>query len=190
MGKNMNISPTTIPGAYVIAAKPLFDERGVFVKVLHAETFAHANLQSDFAESYYSVSKRDVVRGMHFQSPPHAHVKLVYVSRGKIMDVILDIRKGSPTYGQHVVVELSEENRSMVYVPIGCAHGFRALEDDTCVTYLQTSSYAPTSDHGVRADSFGCSWGVTKPIQSQRDKEFPTLAELNTPFNYQSDENV
>ena len=190
MGKNMNISPTTIPGAYVIAAKPLFDERGVFVKVLHAETFAHANLQSDFAESYYSVSKRDVVRGMHFQSPPHAHVKLVYVSRGKIMDVILDIRKGSPTYGQHVGVELSEENRSMVYVPIGCAHGFRALEDDTCVTYLQTSSYAPTSDHGVRADSFGCSWGVTKPIQSPRDKEFPTLAELNTPFTYQSDENV
>lgn len=186
----MNISPTTIPGVYVIAAKPLLDERGVFVKVLHAETFSKANLRSDFVESYYSVSKKGVIRGMHFQSPPHAHVKLVYVSRGKIMDVILDIRKDSPTYGQHVVVELSDENRNMVYAPIGCAHGFLALEDDTCVTYLQTSAYAPTSDSGVRADSFGCAWGVAEPIQSQRDKAFPTFAELNTPFTFQSNQNV
>lgn len=190
MGQHMNISPTTIPGVYVVAAKPLFDERGVFVKVLHAETFAHANLRSDFVESYYSVSKKDVVRGMHFQSPPHDHVKLVYVTRGKIMDVILDIRKGSPTYGQHVALELSEENRNMAYVPIGCAHGFRALQDDSCVTYLQTSAYAPTSDFGVRADSFGCSWGVAEPIQSARDKAFPALAELNTPFTFQNDQNV
>jgi len=186
----MNISPIIIPSVFVIAAKPLFDERGVFVKVLHAETFSKANLRSDFAESYYSVSKKDVVRGMHFQSPPHDHVKLVYVTRGKIMDVILDIRKGSPTYGQHVAVELSEENRNMVYVPIGCAHGFRALQDDTCVTYLQTSAYAPASDFGVRIDSFGCSWGITEPIQSARDKAFPTLAELNTPFTFQGDQNV
>jgi len=180
----MNITPTTLAGLYIIETAPLLDDRGIFVKTFNREVFASAGLRSDFVESYYSVSKKNAIRGMHYQAPPHDHVKLVYVTRGKILDVVLDIRKGSPTYGKCVTVELSEENRTMVYVPLGCAHGFLSLQGNSCVTYLQTSTYAPDHDRGVRFDSFGKDWGIAQPILSARDQAFPTLRDLQSPFTY------
>ncbi len=180
----MNFKETKLAGLYVIETNILPDERGLFVKVFTKNLFEAAGLSADFQESYYSISKRGVIRGMHFQSPPTDHAKLVYVTRGTITDVILDIRAGSPTYGQYVSVELSEENRYLAYVPPGFAHGFAARTDEATVTYVQTSMYSPDHDQGIRADSFSFDWEITHPIQSKRDQTFPALADFKTPFTF------
>ncbi len=122
---------------------------------------------------------------MHFQIPPAAHVKLVYVTSGIILDVVLDIRKGSPTYGKYISAELSEKNRKMMYIPIGCAHGFLSLKNNSCVIYLQTTMYSKDNDAGIHIDSFGMDWGVSSPIMSTRDQAFPALQEFKTPFKFQ-----
>lgn len=180
----MNSIPTQLPGVYIIEPKASRDERGEFVKVFHQDTFLQQHFATHFVESYYSTSKKDVIRGMHFQIPPQDHAKLVYVTAGMILDVILDIRKGSSTYGQYITVELSEQNRQLVYIPQGCAHGFLSLKDDTCVTYMQTSMYSPEHDRGIKFDSFGMTWNVEKPIMSQRDVAFPSFTEFTSPFTF------
>lgn len=178
----MKVTETKLPGVYIIEP-PLFeDERGQFIKIFNAEAFAEHLLDSNFAESYYSTSKKGVIRGMHFQTPPKAHTKLVYVTHGRITDVILDIRKGSSTYGHYITTELSTDNRHMMYIPPGFAHGFLALEDDSLVVYLQTTGYSKEHDAGVRFDSFGFDWGVEHPLVSSRDQSFPTLEEFDSPF--------
>ncbi len=180
----MTIAPTTLPGVFVIEARSLPDERGTFVKIFHRDTFAKAGLDFMPAESYYSTSKTNVIRGMHFQSPPQAHSKLVYVTHGRILDVVLDIRVGSPTYGKYAEVELSAENCKAMFVPIGFAHGFLSMATDSCVTYVQTTQYSPEHDRGVRFDSFGKDWGVSQPILSTRDQAFPSLQNLESPFTF------
>jgi dTDP-4-dehydrorhamnose 3,5-epimerase/CDP-3, 6-dideoxy-D-glycero-D-glycero-4-hexulose-5-epimerase len=182
MGGSMNVVQTELDGVQILEPKIFRDDRGEFVKTFNREIFTELGLPFELAESYYSTSKKDVIRGMHFQTPPHAHTKIVYVSYGSITDVILDVRKDSATYGKFVTVSLSDENRKMVYIPIGFAHGFIAHQDDTCVEYLQTSGYAPHNDGGVRFDSFGMDWGVDEPIMSDRDKAFPALPEFESPF--------
>ncbi len=134
---------------------------------------------------YYSVSSKGVLRGMHFQTPPSAYAKLVYVSHGRVLDVALDIRKGSPTYGKALAKELSLEAATALYLPSGFAHGFLSLEDGSVVNYAQTAGYDPAHDGGIRLDSFGFDWGVASPILSDRDKTFPTLAAFDSPFDYE-----
>lgn len=178
----MQIEETKIAGLKLIRLNEFKDNRGSFIKTFNNDLFLSHGLDVDFKESYYSISAIDVIRGMHFQIPPADHTKLVYVNTGAILDVILDIRPDSNTFGQYISLEINSKNQILVYIPKGCAHGFRSLADDTMVTYMQTSCYNNACDKGIRYDSFGMDWGIKNPIMSGRDLEFPTFSE--TKFNF------
>lgn len=122
---------------------------------------------------------------MHFQMPPHDHAKIVYVTNGSIIDVILDIRNGSPTFGKYFECELSATNGLIIYIPIGCAHGFLSLEDASCVIYSHSTTYMPDSDSGIHYDSFGFNWGINKPIISDRDHKLVAFEDFESPFAYE-----
>ncbi|UTY33210.1 dTDP-4-dehydrorhamnose 3,5-epimerase family protein [Treponema putidum] len=166
---------TEISGLFVLSNTIFLDERGNFKKVFTKNEFAHLNLEFDFKELYYSINKKNVIRGMHFQSPPHDHIKMVYVTQGTITDVCLDIRKKSKTYGKYFSIELSGEDENYLYIPKGVAHGFAARTDNAIVHYVQTSCYNKEHDCGIHYASFGYNWNVTSPIVSARDKMFPDI---------------
>ena len=178
----MKLDPTKIPGVLILEQSVFKDCRGAFVKFFSKSMFESHGLEFEFAESYYTRSREDVIRGMHFQTPPHDHAKLVTVIQGTILDVVLDLRKGSPTFGQYETFELSRENRKSIYIPRGCAHGFTALSEMAVAYYMVTSEYSPDHDSGVRYDSFGFNWPVADPIISERDKAFPPVCDFNSPF--------
>ena len=178
----MTIERTPIEGLYVLHTDNFRDNRGSFMKLFNRDFFAEHGLATDFCEFYYSVNKKDVVRGMHFQTPPADHVKLVYVSRGHIMDAVVDIRKNSATYGQVFTREMDADKGEYLYIPKGLAHGFVSLEDDTIVNYAQTSCYDREHDCGIDSMSVGINWGVAEPIRSGRDLTFPALKDFNSPF--------
>lgn len=180
----MKFQETKIVGTYIIENCRLDDERGDFLKVYHEPTFSDKGIDPSFKEVFFSISHKDVIRGMHFQNPPHQHAKLIYIPHGSVIDVVLDIRRGSATYGEFMAVELSRDNCRALFLPEGCAHGFLSLEDDTNVTYLQTSVYSPDADTGVRWDSFGMNWPVSNPIVSKRDQLFEGFPDFNSPFSY------
>jgi len=178
----MKIIDTPIDGLQILEPKIFEDSRGKFIKTFTDGFFKENNLTIDIKETYYSLSDKDVIRGMHFQSPPYEYIKLVYVASGRILDVLLDIRKKSPTYGQYFSIELSSQNAKVLIIPKGLAHGFKSLEDNTNVTYMQTTSYEPTHDAGIGYDSFGFDWKCSKPKLSSRDLSFTSLAKFKTPF--------
>lgn len=178
----MKIIDTKIQGLKIIEPKIFEDIRGKFSKTFSDEFFKDNDLDIEIKETYYSISHKDVIRGMHFQTPPYDHTKLVYVPAGKIIDVVLDIRKNSPTFGQCFSCELSGENGKVIIIPKGLAHGFKSLEDNTNVTYMQTTCYAPNNDGGIRYDSFEFDWDCESPKLSERDQSFSALAEFETPF--------
>lgn len=174
----MKIKETQIKGVYIIENFHVKDNRGSFTKTFHEEFFKKNKLCSEFKESYYSVNNKDVIRGMHFQLPPHDHEKLVYVPKGKIIDIVLDLRKDSETYGKYISIEISEENRYSIYIPKGLAHGFKSLENNTITIYNVSTIYNPKIDFGIRYDSFGYDWGIKNPIISKRDNEFINFEEF------------
>lgn len=178
----MKFIKTDLNGVFIIEHDVHKDSRGAFVKTFHKEEFSQMGLEWDFRESYYTRSKEDVIRGMHFQAPPYDHAKLVTIIHGTVVDVILDLRTSSPTVGRHIAVELSRENRKSIYIPRGCAHGFSVLSESAIVYYMVTSEYAPDHDRGIHFDSFGYDWMVGKPIVSERDLQFPTLGEFKDFF--------
>jgi len=178
----MEINNTSIEGLLLIKNKLFTDGRGGFLKIFNEDFFKENHLNTDFRECYFSNSHKNVIRGMHFQTPPADHVKVVFVSKGSVKDVVVDIRTHSKTYGQYCSFDLSDSEGAFLYIPKGCAHGFLSLEDNTVVNYLQTSVYNASCDCGIRYDSFGYDWGVNNPILSDRDKSFPTLSNLNNPF--------
>ncbi|MBM4152619.1 MAG: dTDP-4-dehydrorhamnose 3,5-epimerase, partial [Kiritimatiellaceae bacterium] len=171
----MEFIETAIAGLFVIQPRVFEDNRGVFVKNFHEREFALRGLETGFRELFHSYSKKGVIRGMHFQHPPYDHAKMVYVTAGSVLDVIVDLRRGSPTYGQAVSSELSDENHRAIYMPRGCAHGFLSLTDGSCVNYLQTTMHEPLADSGIRYDSFGFNWGCEHPVLSARDLAFSPL---------------
>jgi dTDP-4-dehydrorhamnose 3,5-epimerase len=177
------IRPAGLPGCFEIEPPGSADDRGRFVKPFHAPTFAAHGLASDFAEAFYTVSRRGALRGMHFQLPPHAHAKLVYCVAGAVLDVLLDLRAGSPSFGEHRVFELDGERPMALYLPPGVAHGFYATTEATLV-YHVTTPHAPQYDAGVRWDSFGMVWPAQAPILSARDRSLPGVAEFTTPFAF------
>lgn len=179
-----DIQPTSLPGALVLTLPSSEDARGVFVKTYHEDSLLQAGIRFELKESYFSLSKKDVIRGMHFQTPPHQHAKIVFCPQGAIMDVIVDLRKGSPTYGQHYAQELSAANHKAYYIPEGFAHGFKSLTDDAITYYLVSSMYSQPNDTGVRYDSIGYDWGVKTPVISQRDLSFVAMGEFGSPFRY------
>ena len=168
--------------AKIITLPSFNDDRGNFTKTFHDGLLKENGVDFTLRESYYSISKRDVIRGMHFQTPPHQHAKIVFCPRGAILDVIIDLRKNSLTYGQYLSQELSEQNHLAFYIPEGFAHGFKSLTADAVTYYLVSSEYSKEHDTGIRYDSFGFNWDVQGPIISDRDQSFVTLDKFTTPF--------
>ena len=158
------------------------DGRGRFVKPLAASQLTARGLRADFVEQYYSTSARGVIRGMHFQLPPHDHAKLVYCASGAVTDVLLDLRRRSASYGRHVSLSLTADSGHAVYIAAGVAHGFVATLEPALMVYNVTSEHARAHDAGVRWDSFGCDWGVAESVVSERDRGFAPLSEFVSPF--------
>jgi len=178
----MKIIKTDIEGLLVLEPRVFEDSRGKFIKTFTDTFFKENGIEVDIKETYFSISHKDVIRGMHFQTPPYEHIKIVYVPYGKILDVVLDIRKNSSTYGQCFSMKLSSENAKILIIPKGLAHGFKSLQDNTNVTYMQTTAYAPSNDEGIRFDSFGFNWKCNDPKLSDRDLSFSSLDKFKTPF--------
>ncbi len=183
----MDFRQTTIPGCYEIIPRILRDERGVFVKVFQEEVFKEHGLTTDWREEYYSVSRRRVLRGLHFQLPPHDHDKLVYCTAGVVLDAAVDLRKGSPAYGSHVILELSAEKGNMLYIPRGLAHGFYVTSASATMMYKVSSVYAPEYDSGILWNSAGIPWPDVHINISERDWNFYPLDRFESPFTYFSD---
>jgi dTDP-4-dehydrorhamnose 3,5-epimerase len=178
----MTIQKTELEGVYIIDNFVAKDERGTFVKTFNQQGFKDNKLEFEIRESYFSISQKDVIRGMHFQMPPYDHQKLVYVAQGSIIDVIVDLRVNSKTYKKSISVELSEENTKSVFIPKGFAHGFKSLEDNTITIYNVSSEYNSNFDAGLSYDSFGFDWKVESPIISSRDLMFESVNEFKSPF--------
>jgi len=175
------LKPTLLSGCVELQPARHADNRGHFVKTVHAEWFAAHGFRSDFAESFYSASKAGVLRGLHLQLPPNDYAKLVYCIQGAVLDAIVDLRSNSPTYGKYVLIELDSTKCNQVYIPAGMAHGFYAC-CDAVMMYHVTKMHVPVSDAGVRWDSVGIPWGHSKPVISARDADLPTLACFKSPF--------
>lgn len=182
----LDVIKTAIPGCYELQPSALRDSRGAFVKTYHADRFREVGLRTDWAEQYYTTSVPGVLRGLHFQLPPHDHAKLVYCIVGRVLDVAVDLRVGSPSYGQCVTLELSAERGNMIYLPSGLAHGFCTQDQPATLVYNVTSVYQRESDAGIRWDSVNIPWPLTNPLLSERDQSFSTLAAFDSPFAYQT----
>ena len=179
------IKPSTLAGCYELQPKAFDDARGRFVKVFHENAFAAQGLETAFVEEYYSVSHKNVIRGLHFQLPPMDHVKLVYCVQGEVLDAVVDLRVGSPTFGRHALFELSAAKANSVYIPKGMAHGFCVLSAQAIMVYKVGSVHAPAHDAGVRWDSAGIPWPTTDPVVSERDASFAPLAKFTSPFTHE-----
>ncbi len=178
----MKTQDTALAGVKMLEAPTFKDVRGGFVKSFHEPSFEQLELRTDWREEYFTTSAKNVVRGMHFQEPPAQHAKLVFCVTGRVLDVILDIRTDSPTFGKAIGVELTPSSGIGLYVPIGCAHGFLSLTDDSVMYYKVTSVHAPDHDRGVAWDSFGFDWPIRDPVLSERDLSHPPLADYASPF--------
>lgn len=178
----MKIEKTSIEGVLLITPFRASDERGSFVKHFHEKSFKEAGLVTHFPEEFYSISKKGVIRGLHFQTPPADHVKLVGCFFGRVLDAIVDLRRGSPTFGSFETFELDGDTAQFVYIPQGLAHGFETLTDSALMYYAVTTMHSPEHDAGIRWNSVGIPWRSENPILSTRDEGFPLLAEFETPF--------
>lgn len=183
----MRVEATALPEVRLIAPRRHSDARGFFAETWNARAFAEAGIDTAFVQDNHSLSHRaGTVRGLHFQSPPHAQAKLVRCGRGRLFDVAVDIRRGSPRYGQWVGVELSAENGLMLYIPEGFAHGFVTREADTEIVYKCSDFYAPACDGALHwADpDIGIDWGVdpAAAVLSEKDAAAPRLTDFDSPF--------
>jgi len=173
----MEINATKIPQCYEIISKVLRDKRGVFVKKFHQDIFKEYQLNLDFAEEYYSISHKDVLRGLHFQLPPMDHVKMVYCVLGSVLDVVVDLRVGSPTYRHYITFDLNSDKANTIYIPKGLAHGFCVTSEVAILVYKVSTVYDRKLDTGIV-------WPTQTPIVSDRDQGFQALSEFDSPFNY------
>jgi len=184
----MNVIQTTIPGVLIIEPRVSRDQRGFFVECFRTDRYAVHGIAGPFVQDNLSRSSRGVLRGLHLQSP-RMQGKLVGVLRGNVRDVAVDVRRGSPTFGQHVAVELSEENRRQLWVPRGFAHGFAVLSETADLFYKCDEFYSPSDEIAVRWDdrAIGIEWGIKSPILSTRDAVAPLLADVQTLPTYGPD---
>jgi dTDP-4-dehydrorhamnose 3,5-epimerase len=171
---------TQLPGVVIIEPKVFADDRGFFVETYKRSDFVAGGIDVDFVQENHSKSVRGTLRGLHFQHPPKAQAKLVRAIEGEVFDVVVDIQKGSPTFGRWEAVLLSAENRRSVYVPAGYAHGFCVTSAEAQVVYKTSAEYAPELEDGVRWDdpALAIPWPITGPILSPRDGRWPTLSDL------------
>ena len=182
----MKVTETKLPGVLLLEPRRFGDERGFFAESWNRKTFLDLGIDIDFVQDNHSVSAAvGTVRGLHFQAPPHSQDKLVRCGRGALWDVAVDIRRGSPTYGHWVGVDLTAENGRQLWVPEGFAHGFVTRAPDTEIIYKCTGYYAPDAEGAVRWDSVGIDWGVSgDPILSDKDAVAPALTEIDSPFEW------
>ena len=175
-----------IPDVILIEPRVFQDVRGFFMETYKYSDFAAFGIAERFVQDNHSRSVKGVLRGLHYQNPPHAQGKLIRVVVGEVFDVAVDIRKGSPTYGKWVGVKLSAENRRMLYIPPGFAHGFCVLSDVAEVVYKVTAEYAPECEAGIiwNDPGIGIEWPIKHPIISSKDAQWPTLREAVNGFNY------
>lgn len=178
----MHFKSLPLSGAKLITLPKFEDERGGFIKTFNDSIFKNEGIDFDLKESYFSISNKDVIRGMHFQLPPFDHAKIVFCPQGAILDVILDLRKDAPTYGQFFAQELSAANHLAYYIPKGFAHGFKSLTAHALTYYLVSSGYEQSADTGLAYDSFGFNWDIQEPIISKRDLSFESFSQFNSPF--------
>ena len=180
----MKVSQSSIPGVLVIESNILRDFRGEFRKIYHKPSFQELGIVDEFVEDFFSTSGRNIIRGCHFQTPPHSHAKLVSCFAGEVFDVVVDLRDGSPTFLQCESFTLSAENGLSIYIPQGCAHGFAVQGESATVFYKTSTIHNPDHDLGIRWDSIDIDWPVKDPVLSKRDQSFPTLKEFKTPFKF------
>lgn len=178
------VRPTEIPGCCEVLPKIFRDERGLFVKTFHHDFFVEKGLEARFVEEYYSTSQRGVLRGLHFQLPPQDHIKLVYCVCGEVMDVVVDLRVGSPSYGKCQTIFLSAQAANMLYIPAGLAHGFYVTSESATMMYKVTTVYSPEHDAGILWNSVDVAWPDAHPIISERDRGFIPFSEFESPFRY------
>jgi len=181
----MEIIKTKIQDLLIVKPDVFEDERGYFFESFSKEKFKNMGLDLDFVQDNESKSQKNVLRGLHFQKPPFAQGKLVRVVKGAVLDVAVDLRKDSPTYGQWEAVELSEENKLMYWVPPGFAHGFLTLRDETVFTYKCTNVYNKESEGSLlwNDPTLNIDWGLVKDlILSEKDLQSPLFEHFNTPF--------
>ena len=187
----MNFIAQSIPDVILLQPKVHGDERGYFVETFRQDLFEQAVGHAvHFVQDNESKSVKGVLRGLHFQLPPHAQSKLVRIISGTVLDVAVDIRVGSPTYGQHVAVELSEQNKHQLFVPRGFAHGFVVLSETATFAYKVDNYYSPECDRGLAYDDqqLAIDWKIAKAnLQlSEKDTKQPLLTEVDTGFDYQT----
>lgn len=180
----MNIEPTALEGVLILTPQRFGDARGFFSETWNRDRFAEAGIDIDFCQDNHSLSQTPgTIRGLHFQAPPRAQAKLVRCGRGALYDVAVDIRRGSPTYGQWVGAELSFGNGRQLLIPAGFAHGFVTRAPDTEIVYKCSDTYAPETEGTLRWDSCGIDWGLSgAPILSDKDAAAPGLDTFESPF--------
>ena len=181
----MTKEKTALEGVYIITPQVFGDNRGWFCETYTAQKFHEIGIDTVFVQDNQSYSKgKNTIRGLHFQNAPAAQTKLLRCTRGKILDVAVDIRKGSPNYAKWVAVELSAENKKMIYIPKGFAHGFLTLSEDVEVQYKVDSYYSPAHDRSIRFDDpdIGIDWKLENPILSEKDSKAPRLCESDANF--------
>lgn len=182
----MRVIKSDIEGVVIIEPRIFADNRGYFYEVFTERDFAEQVCPIHFVQQNEAKSSYGVVRGLHFQLPPHAQSKLVRVTKGRVLDVVVDIRRSSPTFGKHIAVELSDENLLQLFIPRGFAHGYSVLSDEAVMEYKCDNYYAPESEGGILWNDaeLAIDWQVAadKVILSEKDKHYPTLAECNNLF--------
>lgn len=184
----MEIIKTNIEGVVIIKPRIFKDSRGYFFESFSKREFDEKVRPIDFVQDNESCSTKGVMRGLHFQKPPFAQAKLVRCVKGRVLDVAVDIRKGSPTYGKHVTVELTEDNHLQFFIPRGFAHGFAVLSDVAIFQYKCDNYYHPEADGGIsiQDSSLGINWQIdtVDAILSERDTQHPLLKDFDSPFNF------
>ncbi len=181
--KIKELRKSLIEGVYEISPYKFEDNRGSFTKIFHSNFFEKYGLNSEWLEQYYSISKKNVIRGMHFQLPPYEHDKLVSCLEGEILDVVVDLRKNSKSFGKVESFELTGEEGKSIYIPKGCAHGFYTRSETALIFYNVSTVYVKENDSGIKWDSIDFEWPDCNPIISERDAMFPKLKEFNSPFS-------
>lgn len=180
----MEVIETKIKDLLIINPKVFADSRGYFFESYNADVFKQNNITVNFVQDNQSLSSTGVLRGLHFQAPPFDQGKLVRVITGAVLDIAVDIRKDSPTYGEHIAIELTEENKSMFYIPPGFAHGFLTLRDNTIFSYKCTNVYNKLSEGCVlwNDTDLNINWNVANPILSEKDLVGTPFKEFKSPF--------
>ena len=175
---------TDIEGLIVVEPRVFEDKRGYFFESYNDDKFKALGIDKTFVQDNQSLSQKGVLRGLHFQKPPHAQAKLVRVIKGAVLDVAVDIRKDSPTYGQSFAIELTEQNKKMLYIPEGFAHGFLTLEDDTIFSYKCSDNYHPEVEDAILWSDrdLNINWNVESPMVSDKDKIAQAFNSFKSPF--------